>query len=426
MPRPNLPPLRLHVPEPPARPGDDADFSHISVLPAGVTPRPDSAADSGTLRDMAYGLVRVLDDEGQATGPWNPRLSPDLMRRMLRAMALTRAFDDRMFRAQRQGKTSFYMKSLGEEAVSIGAAFALQRDDMCFPSYRQQGILISRDWDLVDMMNQIYSNKGDRLKGRQLPIMYSAKEASFFSISGNLTTQVPQAVGWAMASAARGDTRIAASWCGEGSTAEGDFHAALTFATVYRAPVILNVVNNQWAISSFAGFAGAEATTFAARAVGYGVAGLRIDGNDALAVYAATAWAAERARTNHGPTLIEHFTYRAEGHSTSDDPSAYRSADERSKWPLGDPVARLKAHLIAIGEWDEDRHAAQDLEVAEQVKSASKAAEKNGILGHGMHQPFETMFEDVFEEMPWHLKEQSGQMMAERMRKWPKPGEGPR
>ncbi len=378
------------------------------------------------MRELAYGLVRVLDDEGQAVGPWNPRLSPDVMRRMLRAMVLTRAFDDRMFRAQRQGKTSFYMKSLGEEAVSIGAAFALQRDDMCFPSYRQQGILIGRDWDLVDMMNQIYSNSGDRLKGRQLPIMYSAKEASFFSISGNLTTQVPQAVGWAMASAARGDTRIAASWCGEGSTAEGDFHAALTFATVYRAPVVLNVVNNQWAISSFAGFAGAESTTFAARAVGYGVAGLRVDGNDALAVFAATAWAAERARTNHGPTLIEHFTYRAEGHSTSDDPSAYRSADERSKWPLGDPVARLKAHLLAIGEWDEDRHAAQDLELAEMVKNAAKEAERNGILGHGMHQPFETMFEDVFEEMPWHLKEQSEQMLKERMRKWPKPGEGPR
>ena len=426
MSRQNLPPLRLHVPEPPARPGEEADFSHVEILPAGVTPRPDSAAPAGEMRDLVYGLVRVLDDEGGAIGPWNPRLTPDVMRRMLRAMALTRAFDDRMFRAQRQGKTSFYMKSLGEEAVSIGAAFALQRDDMCFPSYRQQGILIARDWDLVDMMNQIFSNSGDRLKGRQLPIMYSVKEANFFSISGNLTTQVPQAVGWAMASAAKGDSRIAASWCGEGSTAEGDFHAALTFATVYRAPVILNVVNNQWAISSFAGFAGAEATTFAARAVGYGVAGLRVDGNDALAVYAATAWAAERARTSCGPTLIEHFTYRAEGHSTTDDPSAYRSADERSKWPLGDPIARLKAHLVAIGEWDEERHVAQDLELAETVKAASKAAEKNGILGHGMHQPFETMFEDVFEEMPWHLKEQSAQMMAERMRKWPKPGEGPR
>ena len=243
--------------------------------------------------------------------------------------------------------------------------------------------------------------------------MYSVKECGFFSISGNLTTQYPQAVGWAMASAAKGDTRIAATWCGEGSTAEGDFHSACTFASVYRAPVILNIVNNQWAISSFSGFAGAESTTFAARAIGYGIAGLRVDGNDALAVYAATAWAAERARTNAGPTLIEHFTYRAEGHSTSDDPSAYRSAGEPNAWPLGDPIKRLKDHLIALGEWDEERHAAQDLELAEQVKAAQKEAEKNGILGHGLHQPFDTLFEGVFEEMPWHLKEQQAQMIAE-------------
>lgn len=418
--------MQLYVPEPPSRPGEEADFSHISVPAAGSAPRPDTVASPSDMRDLAYGLIRVLDDSGQAVGAWNPLLTAEVKRKLLRSMVLTRAFDDRMFRAQRQGKTSFYMKCLGEEAVACAAGLALDREDMCFPSYRQQGLLIARDWDLVDMMNQIYSNKGDRLKGRQLPIMYSSREAAFFSISGNLTTQYPQAVGWAMASAAQGDTRIAATWCGEGSTAEGDFHSALTFATVYRAPVIFNVVNNQWAISSFAGFAGGEATTFAARAIGYGIAGLRVDGNDALAVYAATSWAAERARTNHGPTLIEHFTYRAEGHSTSDDPSAYRSADERSKWPLGDPIARLKAHLIAAGEWDEERHAAQDLELAELVKASAKAAEQNGILGHGMHQPFETMFEDVFEEMPWHLKEQSAQMMAERMRKWPKPGEGPR
>jgi 2-oxoisovalerate dehydrogenase E1 component alpha subunit len=412
--RPNLPPLSLHVPEPRYRPGDEADFGDIEVLGAGETRRPDSAADAGTIRDLAYGLVRVLDDDANAVGPWNPRLTPEMLRKMLRSMALTRAFDGRMFRAQRQGKTSFYMKSTGEEAVSVAATFALQRDDMCFPSYRQQGILIARDWDLVDMMNQIYSNKADRLKGRQLPVMYSTKAGAFFSISGNLATQYPQAVGWAMASAAKGDTRIAATWCGEGSTAEGDFHSACMFATVYRVPVIMNVVNNQWAISSFAGFAGGEATTFAARAVGYGIAGLRVDGNDPLAVYAATAWAAERARTNKGPTLIEHFTYRAEGHSTSDDPGQYRSADEASKWPLGDPIARLKAHLIGLGEWDEDSHAEQDKELAELVKSSQKAAEKNGVLGHGLHQPFDTMFEDVFEEMPWHLREQRDQMRAER------------
>jgi len=413
-PRPNLQPLSLHVPEPLYRPGDEADFADIVVPPAGEARRPDTTAPAGGIRDLAYGLVRVLDDEGRATGAWNPQLSPDTLRRMLRAMALTRAFDARMFRAQRQGKTSFYMKSTGEEAVSVAGAMALQRDDMCFPSYRQQGILIARDWPIVDMMNQIYSNRADRLKGRQLPIMYSTREGAFFSISGNLATQYPQAVGWAMASAAKGDTRIAATWCGEGSTAEGDFHSAMMFATVYRAPVVMNVVNNQWAISSFAGFAGGEATTFAARAVGYGIAGLRVDGNDPLAVYAATAWAAERARTNHGPTLIEHFTYRSEGHSTSDDPSQYRSADEATKWPLGDPIARLKAHLIGIGEWDEARHTAQDAELAETVKAAQKEAEKNGILGHGLHQPFDTMFEDVFEEMPWHLVEQRDQMRAER------------
>lgn len=409
----NLPPLQLHVPEPQFRPGDSADFSEFAIPAAGSAPRPDESAEPGSIRDLAYGLIRVLDEQGAAVGPWDPKLTPETLLKMLRAMALTRAFDARMFRAQRQGKTSFYMKSTGEEAVSISAAAALANDDMCFPSYRQQGILIARGWSIIDMMNQIYSNKGDRLKGRQLPIMYSAREASFFSISGNLTTQYPQAVGWAMASAAKGDTRIAATWCGEGSTAEGDFHSACTFASVYRAPVIMNIVNNQWAISSFSGFAGAEATTFAARAIGYGIAGLRVDGNDALAVYAATRWAADRARANAGPTLIEHFTYRVEGHSTSDDPSAYRSADEGSHWPLGDPIARLKQHCIGLGIWDENRHAAMDKELAEQVRDAAREAEKNGILGYGLHHPMETMFEDVFEEMPWHLREQQQQMLDE-------------
>ena len=411
--RANLPPLRLHVPEPKFRPGDAVDFVGVDVPPAGEARRPDTAAQAREFTELAYSMVRVLDEDGRAVGPWDPKLSPDMLRRMLRNMALLRAFDERMFRAQRQGKTSFYMKATGEEAVAIAAAQALDADDMCFPSYRQQGLLIARGYPLVEMMNQIYSNSGDKLQGKQLPIMYSAKDFGFFSISGNLTTQYPQAVGWAMASAAKGDTRIAATWCGEGSTAEGDFHSACTFASVYRAPVIFNVVNNQWAISSFSGFAGAESTTFAARAIGYGIAGLRVDGNDALAVYAATLWAAERARTNAGPTLIEHFTYRAEGHSTSDDPTQYRSAGEPTAWPLGDPIARLKQHLIVIGEWDEERHAAQDRELAEYVRAQQKEAEKNGILGHGLHQPLDSLFDGVFENMPWHLREQQAQMIAE-------------
>jgi 2-oxoisovalerate dehydrogenase E1 component alpha subunit len=418
--RSNLQPLALHVPEPRSRPGDPVDFSDVVIPAAGSMARPDEAISPHDMRDAAFGLVRVLDEDHKAVGPWDPRLSPDTLLKILRTMALTRAFDERLYRAQRQGKTSFYMKCTGEEATSVSAAAAMQGDDMVFPSYRQQGILMWRGYPLVEMVNQIYSNAGDKLKGRQLPIMYSVPELSFFTISGNLTTQYPQAVGWAMASAIKGDTRIASCWCGEGSTAEGDFHSAMTFASVYNAPVILNVVNNQWAISSFSGFAGAERTTFAARALGYGIAGLRVDGNDALAVYAATRWAAERARANKGPTLIEHFTYRAEGHSTSDDPSAYRSAQESAEWPLGDPIHRLKQHCIGLGIWDEERHAAMDLELAEMVKAATKQAEKNGVLGHGMHQPFETMFEDVFEELPWHLQEQMAQALEERAAKWPK------
>jgi len=415
----NRPRLALHVPEPQFRPGDTVDFSRIPVPEAGVQPRPDEGSPASETNPLCTDLVRVLGADGRAHGPWDPRLSPEMLRAMLRDMALTRAFDERMYRGQRQGKTSFYMKCTGEEATSVAAAHALAGDDMVFPSYRQQGILIARGYPLIEMVNQIYSNRGDKLKGRQLPIMYSSRAHSFFTISGNLATQAPQAVGWAMASAIRHDSRIAATWLGEGSTAEGDFHSALTFAAVYNAPVIFNVVNNQWAISSFSGFAGAERTTFAARAIGYGIAGLRVDGNDPLAVYAAVRWAADRARSNNGPTLIEHFTYRAEGHSTSDDPSQYRSAQEREEWPLGDPIMRLKQHLIELGEWSDERQAEMDLALAEEVKAATKEAEKNGILGHGLHHPFHTMFEDVFEELPWHLEEQAAQAIRERQIKWP-------
>ena len=415
----NLPPLALHVPEPKYRPGDTVDYSDLAISQAGAQPRPDEACAPAETHPLCDDLIRVLDDDHRAAGPWDPRLDAETLRRMLRVMALTRAFDDRMFRGQRQGKTSFYIKCTGEEATSVAAAFALAGDDMVFPSYRQQGILLARGCPMTEMINQIYSNRADRLKGRQLPIMYSARDYSFFTISGNLATQCPQAVGWAMASAIKGDTRIATCYIGEGSSAEGDFHAAMTFAAVYNAPVIINVVNNQYAISSFSGFAGSEAATFAARAVGHGIAGLRVDGNDALAVYAAVQWAANRARANQGPTLIEHFTYRAEGHSTSDDPGVYRSAQEREEWPLGDPILRLMHHLIALGEWSLEQQEAMDRAVAEEVRAATKEAEKNGILGHGLHHPFHTMFEDVYEELPWHLEEQAAQAIRERRIKWP-------
>jgi 2-oxoisovalerate dehydrogenase E1 component alpha subunit len=394
------------VPEPAFRPGDTSDFSSLNIPAAGEAPRPDTGVAASETHPLTTDLVRVLGDDGKAVGAWDPKLDPETLRKMLRDMVTVRIFDDRMYRAQRQGKTSFYMKATGEEAIAVAAAAALDRDDMHFPTYRQQGLLIARGYPLIEMMNQIYSNRGDKLKGRQLPIMYSDKAHGFFSISGNLGTQFPQAVGWAMAAAIKSDSRIAMGWIGDGATAEGDFHSAMTFAAVYNVPVVLAVVNNQWAISSFSGIAGAERATFAQRAVGYGIAGLRVDGNDALAVHAAVQWAAERARSNNGPTLIEFFTYRAEGHSTSDDPSGYRPAGEAKAWPLGDPIERLKAHLVGLEEWDNERHVAMTAECDAAVRAAQKESEKLGILPQQGKDDIGSMFDDVYADVPWHLAEQ--------------------
>ena len=405
----NSQPLRLHIPQPALRPGDTPDFSGMVLPEPGETPRPPVDVAAADIRDLAFGLVRVLGASGEAVGPWNPALSPETLIEGLRIMLLTRAYDERMFRAQRQGKTSFYMKCTGEEAVAAAQAMVLDTQDMTFPTYRQQGLLLARGYPMVDMMCQVYSNERDPLLGRQMPVFYSSREYGFFSISGNLGTQFSQAVGWAMASAYKGDDRIAAAWIGEGSTAEGDFHYALTLASVYRAPVILNVVNNQWAISTFQGIANGQEATFAARAIGYGIAALRVDGNDFLAVHAVTTWAAERARANLGPTLIELVTYRAEGHSTSDDPSKYRPAGEAGAWPLGDPIARLKQHLEQLGVWSSEAHAALEAQVALEVREAGKTAEAAGVMGSGKRPSAATMFDDVYKEQPWHLRLQRQQ-----------------
>jgi 2-oxoisovalerate dehydrogenase E1 component alpha subunit len=402
--------LSLHIPEPAWRPGDPVDFSGMKIPPAGAQARPDVRCAAEDTFELARGLIRVLDDEGQAVGPWDPKADPELLKRGLRAMMLVRAFDDRMYRQQRQGKTSFYMKCRGEEAVAVAQTLALDPGDMCFPTYRQQGVLIARGYPIVEMMNQIYSNARDPMRGRQLPVMYSSKALGFFTISGNLGTQFSQAVGWAMASAYKGDSRLAFTYIGDGSTAEGDFHQALLFAGVYKAPVLLNIVNNQWAISAFHGIAGDEEATFASRGLGYGLPSLRVDGNDFLAVMAATQWAAERARANLGATLIELFTYRAEAHSTSDDPSRYRPTEEWPRWPLGDPIERLAEHLIAIGVWTAEQQEALQEEVAEEIRVAGKQAEKVGVLG-ASRPPVEEMFKDVYKDQPWHLREQMREVL---------------
>jgi 2-oxoisovalerate dehydrogenase E1 component alpha subunit len=403
-------PLSLQVPEPAVRPGGKPDFSYLAIPEAGSVRRPDIDAAPEEIRDLAYTIIRVLNDRGEAVGPWAGLPDDETALKGLRYMMRTRAYDARMMKAQRQGKTSFYIQCTGEEAIAVAHQMTLSPGDMNFPTYRQQGLLIAREHPLVEMMCQIYSNSGDVLGGRQLPTMYSFRDSGFFSISGNLGTQYVQAVGWAMASAIKGDTKIASAWIGDGATAENDFHAGLLYASVYRPPVILNVVNNQWAISTFQGIAGGQSSTFASRGHGYGLASLRVDGNDFLAVYAVSKWAVERSRRNFGPTLIEWVTYRAAAHSTSDDPSKYRPKDEAGAWPLGDPIMRLKTYLIGRGAWSEERHVQMQAELEEEVRIAAKEAESYGTLGQGPAPSAKEMFEGVFKEMPPHLRRQRQEM----------------
>ncbi len=396
----------LHVPSNVARPGDAPDFSSVPLEPAGAAARPKIDVAARETHDLSYGLIRVLDDDGKAVGPWDPKLSAETLRTALRHMVQTRIYDNRMLRMHRQGKMSFYMTSNGEEAIAIGQGMALRDEDTLFPSYRQQGLLFVRGRSMVDMASHCMSNARDNLMGRQLPVHYTWREGNLFSISGNLCTQFPQAVGWAMACAYKGEEAIAASWIGEGSSAEGDFHVAMTLASVYRAPVILNLVNNQWAISTFQGIAGGNETTFAAKGIGYGIPGLRVDGNDVLAMHAATTWAAERARKGFGATFIEALTYRGGAHSTSDDPARYRPKEDWGSWPLGDPIERLKTHLIVIGEWSDERHAQMEGEITDQVLNDLKEAEGYGTLNAAPRPDPVTLFDDVLKDMPPNLKRQ--------------------
>lgn len=408
---PDYQPLRLRVPEPTSRPGDTPDFSAFHFPVAGSVSKPPIDVNFNDIIDHAMTTVRVLNRQGEAVGPWAETISNDTLLKGLRAMMTTRIFDERMMALQRQNKTSFYIKCTGEEAIAVGHQLALQPGDMNFPTYRQQGLLVAQDYPLSTMIDQVLSNSRDPLKGRQLPVLYSAKDYGFFTVSGNLGTQYIQAVGWAMASAIKGDTRIASAWIGDGATASNDFHAAMVNASVYRPPVILNIVNNQWAISSFSGFAGAgRNSTFAERAHGYSIAALRVDGNDFPAVYAVSKWASERARRGYGPTLIEWVTYRVAPHSTADDPSRYRPKEESEAWPMGDPILRFKNHLIQRGLWTEQQHQDLESELTQHIRTLAKSCEQYGVLGEGT-KPCD-MFEDVYETMPRHLQAQQRECEA--------------
>ncbi len=401
-------PMTLHVPSAPHRPGDSPCFAPFQDQPGDLT-RPDTLASYDELHDHASGMIRVLDDEGTATGAWQPQLSPQQLRSGLEMMMRTRHFDARMIAMQRQGRLSFYLSSRGEEAVSVAGAAAYNRDDLLFPSYRQAGVLLVRGMPVLTMMCQAIGNAGDNAKGRQMPVHYSWRAGNVVSISSPVGTQLPQAVGAAMAFAYRGERKVVGTWVGDGTAAQGDFHHALNFASVFRPPSILHVVDNQWAISTHRNLSTGGAT-FAARADAYRLPGLRVDGNDFLAVQAAESWAVERARRGGGPTLVELVTYRREAHSTSDDPSQYRAVDEANHWPGGDPIERLKQHLIKIGEWSDVSHRALRSALESEIAATFQQAEAFGTWAEGLGHAAETLFEDVYAEVPGHLQNQRDEL----------------
>lgn len=397
---------RLTFPQPPARPGESPDFSLIDIPAAGSLAVPPLELGAEEAAPYARGLIRVLGDDHRAVGPWADYLASDgtdLLLQGLFDMLTMRAVDRRMLNAQRQGKTPFYLQCTGEEAIGCAFQRQLEQGDMNFPTYRQQSLLIAADYPLRALMGQIYSNDCDPTEGRQLAILHSSREHGFFSISGNLGTQYVQAAGWAMANALSGSDRIAAGWIGDGATASNDFHSALLTASVYQPPVIFNIVNNQWAISTYTGVAAGASRTYAQRALGYGIPALRVDGNDYLAVAAVSKWAVARVRAGLGPCAIEWFTYRVGAHSTSDDPSAYRPKSEAEAWPLGDPVERLKQHLIAEGQWSDERHAQKEAEILEAVIEVQKEVEARGTFLDPQQPSPAKMFDGVYAEMPPHL-----------------------
>ena len=403
---------KINVPDAPFRPGDEAVFENWPWKPKDL-PMPNAkTCSSHDTKDLANGLVRVLDDDGTASGEWDPKLSVDEMKSGLEHMVRLRIFDDRMMKMQRTGLLSFYMRSLGEEAVAVAQTMALEDQDWIFPTYRQPGAQFVRGRDMVSMICHCIGNKQDNIKGRQMPVHYSYREGRFISISSPVGTQFSQAVGVGLASKHKGMDEVTITWIGDGASAEGDYHYALTFASVFKAPVILNVVNNQWAISTHANFA-TGIDNFATRGLPYGLASIRVDGNDFLALYSVTRWARERAASGLGATHIEVLTYRTGAHSSSDDPSRYRPKDEHSKWPGGDPVVRLKEHLIKLGEWSDSEHIKLEERVDSEVVDAYKEAVKHGDLANGPYPSADTIFTEVYEEMPWHLKEQHDELMED-------------
>lgn len=353
---------------------------------------------------VAIPMLQLLDENGDET---NSEQSPDLGQATAEKIASTmqyiRLLDERMVGAQRQGRISFYLACTGEEAAIVGSAAALSPDDMIMSQYREQGALAYRGYTTEQFMNQMFSNELDPNKGRQMPVHYGDKKLNFMTISSPLGTQIPQAAGFAYGQKLAGTGALTICYFGEGAASEGDFHAGLNMAAVLNCPTIFFCRNNGYAIStpSEEQFKG---DGIASRGIGYGVKTIRVDGNDVLAVYAATKQARKIALAENCPVLIEAMTYRLAAHSTSDDPSGYRSKTEEEKWRSKDPIERFNKWLDGKGWFDKKGTDAFLESSRSDILAALKKAEKIQIA------PIEDIIEDVYDSPPWHLRKQLGEL----------------
>jgi 2-oxoisovalerate dehydrogenase E1 component alpha subunit len=349
--------------------------------------------------------LSVIAPDGSVNGH-DPRLSDEQLLHCYRTMQKVRAFDDTCMKLQRSGRIGFSIPNKGIEATQVGAASALRGDDWIFPSYRDFGMAMYHGITPLEMMHNMFGNAQDGAKGRQMPVHFSfLSPIRFVSISSPIGTQIPQAVGAAYAMKLRGEDRLCLTSFGDGGTSSLGFHSGMNFAGVWKVPVIFLCQNNGWAISC-----PVEAQTasqgFAIKAKAYGMPGFVVDGNDLLAVRKAVGEAAERARSGGGPTLIEARTYRMGGHSTSDDPSRYVDKKELEAWERKDPVRRFEAFLEARGLWTKAAGERIYKEALEEVAQAARAAESTP------RPALETIFSDVYADMPAHLRKQ-GQAMFE-------------
>ncbi len=366
-----------------------------------VSPAENSSATQSPPGD----IVHAMRDDGSLSAEHDPGLSTQQVVDLYRHMVRTRIIDERLVTLQRQGRIGFHIGSLGEEAAIIGSSFAMGEQDWIFPCYREFGGALMRGFKLQSFIDNMFGNANDAAKGRQMPDHYTCREARWGSISSPIGTQMTQAVGFAWAAKIQKKSLACLVYFGDGSTSSAEFHNAMNFAGVFKTPSVFFCRNNGWAISVPVERQTAS-DTFAEKGVAYGVPSVRVDGNDLFAVIAVTRAAVQRARDGGGPTLIEALTYRMGGHSTSDDPNRYRARDELEPWVERDPIERVRRHLQAKGAWSDDQEEALRTEVDGQFREAVANAEKTPPPS------LASMFEDVYAEQPWHLKEQCQQLLS--------------